>query len=117
MSWKDELNSKRRADGWYGCIAPDAWRKIVEETDEMLAYLDPEYKILQVKEKYGTLRYYFGTTCEYDSIEYRIMEAITESAEAKSARICEVCGKWGETDWEANWVRTLCEEHRNGKMD
>ena len=118
MRWQDELNAKRlKTKGWYGCIAPDGWKDIVLKADAMLAYIDPDYEIHQIKEKFGTLRYYFGTTTEYDSIQYRIMEAITESAEAKSARVCEVCGKWGEIDWEQSWVRTLCEEHRNGKMD
>lgn len=114
MTWQEELNTKRlKTKGWYGCIAPDGWKKIVLEADEMLAYIDPDYEIHQIKEKFGTLRYYFGTKQEYGSIEYEIMTAIVRSAEAMSALVCEVCGKWGETDWESSWVRTLCEEHRN----
>lgn len=114
MRWQDELNAKRRkTTGWYGCIAPDGWKDIILEADAMLAYIDPDYEIHQIKEKFGTLRYYFGTTVEYGSIEYNIMHAIAGNAEAKSAQRCEVCGKWGETDWERSWVRTLCKEHNN----
>lgn len=112
MRWQEELNTKRlKTKGWYGCIAPDGWKNIVLEADEMLAYIDPNYEIHQIKEKYGTLRYYYGTTHEYGTTEYKIMDAIVRAAEARSALICEVCGKWGETDWESSWVRTLCEEH------
>lgn len=118
MRWQEELNAKRlKTKGWYGCIAPDGWKDIVLEADAMLAHIDPDYEIHQIKEKFGTLRYYYGTNHEYDSIEYKIMDAITRSAESKSAGVCEVCGKWGETDWEQSWVTTLCEEHRNGKKE
>lgn len=117
MAWQEELNKKRlKTKGWYGCIAPDGWKDIVLDTDKMLAHIDPEYEIHQIKEKFGTLRYYYGTTQEYDTIEYKIMDAIVRAAEARSAIICEVCGSWGETDWEASWVRTLCEEHRKGEQ-
>ncbi len=110
MSWQEDLNTKRlKTRGWYGCIAPDGWQKIVEETDAMLAYLDPDYEILQIKEKYGTLRYYFGST--KTGIVADIMKAIERDAESRSALVCEVCGKWGETRWDRPWVRTLCEEH------
>lgn len=116
MSWQEELNSKRlKTKGWYGCIAPDGWQKIVEETDAMLAHIDPDYEIHQIKEKFGTLRYYFGTTHASDTIEYKIMSAIERAAEARSAGVCEVCGQWGETDWDRSYVRTLCEEHNEEK--
>jgi hypothetical protein len=111
VSWQEDLNSKRlKTKGWYGCIAPDGWQKIVEETDAMLAYLDPDYEITQVKEKFGTLRYYFTSTHDYGTIEYRIMDDIVVAAEARSSRTCEVCGKLGEVR-SGSWIRTLCEEH------
>jgi hypothetical protein len=118
MSWQEELNAKRlKTQGWYGCIAPDGWQQIVEETDAMLAYLDPEYEIHQVKEKFGTLRFYFGTTFPLDTVEHKIMDSIVMAAELKSSRTCEVCGKYGETDWNKPYVRTLCDEHNENNED
>jgi hypothetical protein len=112
VSWQEDLNAKRlKTKGWYGCIAPDGWQKIVEETDEMLAYLDPDYEILQIKEKYGTLRYYFGTSHEPDTMEYKIMHALEWAAEFRSGNVCQKCGKFGETRWKLPWVQTLCDEH------
>lgn len=106
--WKDNLNDKRRADRWYGVIAPDGWQKIVEETDAMLDYLDPEYKILQVKEKFGGLRYYFDTN--KTGVVSKIMHALANEAERRSTHVCETCGKWGETR-DLSWIRTLCDTH------
>lgn len=91
MSWQEELNERRlKTRGWYGCIAPDGWKTIVEETDAMLAYLDPDYKIQQIKEKYGTLRYYYegGKT----RLVQDIMAAVVRQAEYESAYSCEGCG-------------------------
>ena len=118
MRWQEELNSKRlKTKGWYGCIAPDGWKDIVLDTDKMLAYIDPDYEITQIKEKFGTLRYYYGTTREYGSIEYKIMDAIARAAEARSATICEICGKWGDLDDSQYYIRTLCKEHKRKKNE
>lgn len=108
MTWQEELNSKRlKTKGWYGCISPDGWRKIVEETDEMLAFIDPEYEIQQIKEKFGTLRYYFAS--DKTGLESKIMQSIVEAAEYKSSRTCEICGKYGELRDSRYYIRTLCD--------
>ena len=113
MSWQEELNAKRckTEEGWYGCIAPDGWRKIVEETDAMLLYIDPKYEIHQVKEKFGSLRYYYGTTLSYNEVGVKIMDSIVLAAETRSSRTCEVCGKYGQLRETHPYIRTLCDEH------
>lgn len=59
--------------------------------------------ILQIKEKFGGLRFYIigGTDELYDSID---------EAEAKSFTICERCGAPGVLR-EGGWMQTLCDEH------
>jgi hypothetical protein len=107
--WKEKLNNERLAEGgWYGVIAPDGWQQLVEETNERLAYLDPDYKICQVKEKFGGLRYYFDTNAS--EIVSDIMHAVANDAEWRSTQRCQVCGKWGTTR-DLSWIRTLCDTH------
>jgi hypothetical protein len=107
ITWQDELNNRRLCEGgWYGCVAPDGWKDIVLKADAMLAYMDPKYKITQIKEKWGTLRYYFET--EKSGIELDIMYAIATQAEAYSASVCETCGKFGELRTERRYIQTLC---------
>jgi hypothetical protein len=90
-SWQEELNDKRLAGrGWYGCIAPDGWKWIVEDCDRLLARLDPDYEIQQVKEKFGTLRYYYETEADQEIQE--IMDAVVSRAEYLSGKTCEGCG-------------------------
>lgn len=58
---------------------------------------------IQVKEKFGTLRFYMSS--ETDSISNAILEA-----ERRSAVTCEVCGESGKLRG-GGWVSTLCDKH------
>lgn len=62
------------------------------------------FKASQVKEKYGTLRFYMSSSTEK-------MDEIISEAEEKSAKTCEECGKPGEVN-EEGWLSCLCEECR-----
>ena len=57
----------------------------------------------QVKEKYGTLRFYYNGGDDY-------IDGVVSMAETISAKTCETCGAPGELR-EGGWLRTLCDEH------
>lgn len=46
---------------WQSVDVREAWHPIVEKLNEDLLAIDPNYKVLQVKEKFGDLRYYYTT--------------------------------------------------------
>ena len=71
--------------------------------DELPAVPDavPQVVAAQVKEKYGSLRFY--TVGGDDEIQ-----GMVRMAEAMSCRICEDCGKPGKQN-EGGWIRTQCE--------
>lgn len=58
----------------------------------------------QVKEKYGTLRFYMAT--ETDEISKLI-----EEYENISAHTCEICGEPGKL-YDNGWCHTYCEAHK-----
>ena len=63
----------------------------------------PQLVADQVKEKFGTLRFY--TTGGDD-----VTRGMERMAESMSAVICEECGNKGK--WRrGGWYRTLCDEH------
>jgi len=70
----------------------DGWKEIIRNTDKKLRYIDPEYKIAQIKEKFGGLRYYFDSSLYYGSIAHEIMDDIVRAAEHEASRTCELCG-------------------------
>ena len=70
----------------------------------------PQVVATQVKEKFGTLRFYWGGHGGHP-ITINIMDDIVYAAEIKSAYICEECGKYGELRTGGWWIKTLCGTH------
>lgn len=60
--------------------------------------------IVQIKEKFGGLRFY--TNCSNDRVD-----TLIRFAEKMSHCTCEECGNPGELD-NAGWMKTYCKEHR-----
>lgn len=94
----------------------DGWKPIVQEVHDKLLALDPEYRIVQVKEKFGGLRFYFMPASP-DSEAYKEMRDIVDEAEARSYSVCEECGNFGECgnsreSGGSSWLRTLCDTCR-----
>ena len=62
----------------------------------------------QVKEKFGTLRFYYTGGDDY-------IRGMVTMAESMSGVTCEECGKPATTNWptltQGGWVRTRCVEH------
>lgn len=57
-------------------------------------------KFSQVKEKYGTLRFYADIPIQ-----------IERKYELLSSETCEICGEKGELRNHNGWYTTLCDEH------
>jgi hypothetical protein len=65
----------------------------------------PQVVVEQVKEKFGTLRFYYRGGDDYIS-------GLVSMAESMSGVTCEECGAPGATGGQG-WISTLCETHRN----
>ena len=59
---------------------------------------------VQVKEKFGGLRFYMSATDEY-------MSGAIAMAEKMSHYICDVCGETGSTKTIGGWYVTVCQKH------
>jgi hypothetical protein len=87
------------SDGWFDIIdhlCNDLEKHIIEKKYE-------DFKIWQVKEKFGGLRFY--VSFQDDEINEMISEA-----EKKSYETCEECGEDGKMR-SGGWIRTLCDKH------
>ena len=93
-------------DGWYNLL--DTVCKCIQNYIDRQPISDPVPQVTadQVKEKFGTLRFYVTGGD-------RTTDGMIESAENLSAHICEVCGNRGEVR-DGSWIRTLCDEHVKG---
>lgn len=92
----------------YGFECGDGWFMILDNLCSSIYYYCKHKKIdfpkvVQVKEKFGTLRFY--TNGHDDTIDKLI-----SFAEAMTTSTCEVCGNIGKTR-NGGWIRTLCDTH------
>jgi hypothetical protein len=113
-SWRDEL-SKRfgwmspRGGLYFECTG--GWRFLLKDLLERIeaTLVTPEeresFQVTQVKEKFGTLRFY------YSGGDDRI-DRLVAAAEAASGITCDVCGGRGRTQGKG-WISTRCEAHTN----
>lgn len=87
----------------FGWEIGKGWHPLVKELIEDLQKLGWDGTILQIKEKFGGLRFYIagGSDEVWDRIE---------RAEKESFTICEECGEPGQLR-KRSWIRTLCDKH------
>lgn len=69
----------------------------------------PQVTLDQVKEKFGTLRFYYTGGDD-------VIDGMVRMAESMSGVTCEVCGSPGASTG-GGWVRTLCEAHAGRKVN
>lgn len=95
-------------DGWFDILdiacgqiqSHIDWKnKYAKTEDEKVA----QVVAAQIKEKFGTLRFYTNGSNEY-------VHGIISMAEAMSARTCEKCGSPGKVRG-SSWFYTSCDEH------
>lgn len=104
----NRLENIKRTEKWNANVNnPDyEWTAIVERKERPVPEPVEQVVAIQVKEKFGGLRFYYMGGDEY-------IRGLENMAESMSYRTCEVCGAPG-TSTEGGWIRTLCEEHKNG---
>jgi hypothetical protein len=79
--------------------------------DLALDELDPTYRLDQVKEKFGGLRFYATPKSAEAGIGQKF-DLLIDLAEEVCWHICDVCGKAGELRKQDRYrLRTLCMEH------
>ena len=84
-------------EGWYQLI-----KDLIVDLNEM----GWDKQVMQVKEKFGGLRFYVNSHIENDDLHNRVFKA-----EKDSYKICEVCGEPGRVR-NNGWYMTLCYSHR-----
>jgi hypothetical protein len=88
----------------FGFMCGDGWFGLVYDLSKKISKLEPSVRAVEVKEKWGGLRFYIisGRKEVFDMIS---------KAEEQSYHVCEVCGKIGKLRDDLGWIRTLCLKH------
>ena len=86
-------------DGWYWLID-----QLCSSIQNYIDWNDKEQVVAtQVKEKFGTLRFYVRGGDEYTS-------GMIWLAEAMSRNVCELCGSTKDIGQTSGWIMTSCKE-------
>jgi ribosomal protein L37AE/L43A len=110
---EDKLTKKfpfyTKYNKWFGFECEDGWYEMLNEMSEKIQEVIKNnnfhsFGVFQVKEKFGSLRYYtMGSIPEIDEI--------IDEYEEKSCHICEVCGKTGTIrNISKYWLKCVCDE-------
>ena len=110
LQLKIEALKEKIVPGYSKSIDVDeGWYQIVIDCDADLTAIDPDYQIFQVKQKFGSLRFYFYTKKLEKSQE---MFELIKDYEVKSLQTCEATGKPGVLmKSKTGWFRTLNPEY------
>lgn len=92
----------------WGFDVGDGWYDLIDILcGSIQSYIDdnkkPQITVSQVKEKFGTLRFYTNGSDD-------LITGMIWMAEHMSCRICETCGKPGKSRGKG-WFYTACDEH------
>ena len=108
-------------------VGPGWWEDILiafEKISQVMAkYPDYQFSVSQIKEKFGTLRFYYVIHKVGDDlnewprpedgvrskISLQVREIVSDLEYATSKK-CEECGKPGEMR-SNGWIKTLCDKH------
>jgi len=99
---------------YWGIECPNSWYKILNNLcSKIQKYIDAgnieQIEATQVKEKYGTLRFYSNN---YDPI----IDDLIDKAEIETSKICAYCGSKDDVKGSENgWILYLCQLCRNKK--
>lgn len=102
--WSEEVKNKcfdytKEPCNYY---VPRGWVPLVEDLVKELNSVPAEYKILQIKQKFGYLRVYIDNWSSDD------LSDIITKYESRSARICSSCGRDGEIRSNM-YINVLCD--------
>lgn len=89
-------------------VPVEMWPKKLDDAETIIPF-----EITQIKEKFGTLRFYYHMVYDGTGITEaqanRIAAAISMTEELSST-VCEVCGELGGPCVREGWMKTLCPE-------
>ena len=111
-----------------GIECDDGWYDLLDNLCNILQIVYTDTGVLtiarQVKEKFGTLRFYVGFKNTGDITDARfqayctLLDNTIENYCGKSSEICEVCGedKTAKMRNSMPWIRCLCDEHEAARL-
>lgn len=88
----------------WGFECGSGWYTLIDVMSELISKHTPDAIAVQIKEKFGGLRFYHHAGDDYSF-------AVEETGESISKTVCEVCGAQALLNSDDGWLSTRCAEH------
>lgn len=95
----------------------EGWRLILEQLHAEVILIDPNYRAVQIKEKFGGLRAYLEWSTQLSIEDYELLNGYVRDAEDMSYQTCEYCGAPGVLSHDNYWLKTLCTKCNKERND
>lgn len=96
-------------DGWLGLIN-DLCFVLDSHISTLPEELQDQIHAVQIKEKFGKLRFYMNHETPY-------IDGAIALAELSSGHTCELCGRNGKVQNFSGWYRCLCEDDAKKELE
>lgn len=93
----------------WGVETGDGWYDLIYRLSKDLVAISKDIRATQVKEKYGTLRFYWVTDGRLPDFKYNKINNRINLAEDESGVTCEECGSLQNVTQTEGWITTLCD--------
>jgi hypothetical protein len=105
---KEEIKSRILEPFSKAIECEDGWLPLLEELHNNLVKIDPNYRVYQVKEKFGALCFYYAIS---NPELYNQVRDLVQSYERRSLKICEKTGGPGSRRIKHGVYKTLSDEY------
>ena len=103
-----ELVRPHFSDIFAGYSIPRGWMYLVEKLHREVVAVHPNYRVEQIANLKGSLRFYVEQDSAYADLE-NVLSAIIATYEDESEITCADCGSTsGVTEEQKGWVFTVC---------
>jgi hypothetical protein len=90
------------------------WIPLIVDLHKQISSLVPDYRIYQIKEKFGSLRYYADFTTSIENIKnFEYLSELIQTAELKSQTICDICTQPATLRNHSFIYKTRCDSCEN----
>lgn len=84
------------------------WDGLLYDLHDKVVAVDPNYTLAQVKEKFGTLRFYYNAS---NPEQHEIIRTLVRFYEKLSGSVCEKTGARGSLMFKGGLYKTLSDEY------
>lgn len=115
--FRERNDSMQETAMCWGLSCGPGWYSLIDELCEKIESVTDGAVAKQVKEKFGTLRFYWTADDGVSDSDFQLIRHLVRAYSVRSGRTCEQCGEPGVLSSSGHWLKTLCEAHREDEYE